>query len=132
MRLYRTNKICVNIKGLNENEKTTKTLRSDNCCEKEDCTFIIKYRTEFKFKKARPGRPIVVTTSETIEKIHDFLINDRRVRVREIAETVGISIERVQNILKTHLDMKKLSTRWARFLTTDNKHTRANFNTKFE
>lgn len=77
------------------------------------------------FDKDRPGRPNEITTSEMIEKIHDIVINDRRVKVRKIAKTVGISIEQVQNILTTHLDMKKLFARWVpRLLIIDNKHTR--------
>uniref|UniRef100_T1HPH7 Uncharacterized protein n=1 Tax=Rhodnius prolixus TaxID=13249 RepID=T1HPH7_RHOPR len=34
-------------------------------------------------------------------------MDDRRVKVREIASAVGISNERVHNILHQHLDMTK-------------------------
>lgn len=61
---------------------------------------------------ARSGRPSEVTTEETIEKIHNIIMEDRRVTVRDIAETVGISTERVYNILHERLQMKKLSARW--------------------
>jgi len=45
-------------------------------------------------------------------------------KVREIAETTGISKERVGYILHEELDMKKLCARWApRLLTADQKHT---------
>jgi hypothetical protein len=45
-------------------------------------------------------------------------------KVREIAETIGISKERVGYILLKELDMKKLCTRWVlRLLTADQKHT---------
>jgi hypothetical protein len=44
--------------------------------------------------------------------------------VREIAETIGISKERVGYILHKELDMKKLCARWVpRLLTADQKHT---------
>uniref|UniRef100_T1HXT9 Uncharacterized protein n=1 Tax=Rhodnius prolixus TaxID=13249 RepID=T1HXT9_RHOPR len=47
-------------------------------------------------------------------------MDDRRVKVREIASAVGISNERVHNILHQHLDMTKLSARWVpRLLTFD-------------
>lgn len=60
-----------------------------------------------------------------IVKIHDMVMDDRRLKVREIAESVGISIERVHKIFKDHLHMKKLSTRWVRrLLIIDNKQTR--------
>jgi histone-lysine N-methyltransferase SETMAR len=45
--------------------------------------------------------------------------------VREIAETVGVSIECVGYILHEELDMKKLCARWVpRLLTADQKRTR--------
>ena len=92
----------------------------------------IKYWTaEFKrgrtsiYDEERPGRPIEVTTPEMIEKIHDILMNDRRLKVREIGEAVGISIERVQKIWNDDLDMRKLCARWVpRLLTIDHKHIR--------
>jgi len=73
----------------------------------------------------RSGRPVEVTTQEIIDKIHDMVMDDRRVKVREIASAVGISNERVHNILHKHLDMKKLSARWVpRLLTLDQKRNR--------
>lgn len=41
-----------------------------------------------------------------IENINDIMVNDRRVNIREIAETVHISNQKVQNMLRTHLDEK--------------------------
>uniref|UniRef100_T1HIR4 Uncharacterized protein n=1 Tax=Rhodnius prolixus TaxID=13249 RepID=T1HIR4_RHOPR len=35
--------------------------------------------------------PVEVTTPEIIDKIHDMVMDDRRVKVREIASAVGIS-----------------------------------------
>ena len=59
-------------------------------------------------------------------KIHDIVLNDPQVKVREIAEIVSISIERVVNILHTHLCMSKLCARWVPWLLTiDQKHIRA-------
>jgi histone-lysine N-methyltransferase SETMAR len=55
-----------------------------------------------------------------------MLLDDWRMKVCEIAETIGISSkERVGYILPEELDMKKLCTRWVpRLLTADQKHTR--------
>jgi hypothetical protein len=45
--------------------------------------------------------------------------------VREIAETIGISNERVGHIMHEELHMKKLSARWVpRLLTADQKRIR--------
>ena len=56
-----------------------------------------------------PGRPKEVTIQEIIDKIHDIVLNDRRLKVREISETVNISVGRVWHILHECLGMKKLS-----------------------
>jgi hypothetical protein len=41
-----------------------------------------------------------------------MVLDDRRMKLHEIAETIGISKERVGYILHEELDMKKLCTRW--------------------
>jgi len=77
------------------------------------------------FDEERPGRPIEVTTEDMVNKIHDVVLADRRVKIREIADIVSISIERIQNILHEELGMKKLSARWVpRLLTVEQKRNR--------
>ena len=58
-----------------------------------------------------PGRPNDITTPEMLNKIHDIVLNDPKVKVREIAEIVFISIERVVNILHKNFYMRKLCAR---------------------
>jgi len=73
----------------------------------------------------REGRSKSVTTPEIIEQVQDMLLDDRRMKVHEIAETIGISKERVEYILHEELDMIKLCARWVpRLLTADQKRTR--------
>ena len=56
-----------------------------------------------------------------------MVLDDRRIKVREIAEVVNMSRERVCHILNQHLSMRKLSARWVpRFLTVDQKRVRMN------
>lgn len=90
-----------------------------------------KWFTEFRCGRTstkdaeRPGRPNDVTTEEMVNKIHDIVLDDRRVKVREIAEIVAISNDTVIRILHDHLGMKKLSARWVpRLLTVDQKRIR--------
>jgi hypothetical protein len=58
----------------------------------------------------RDGRPISATTPEIIEQVHDMVLDDRRMKVHEIAETISISKERVGYTSNLHdeLHMKKL------------------------
>jgi histone-lysine N-methyltransferase SETMAR len=54
----------------------------------------------------------------------DVLLDDWRVKVREIAENIGISKESVWYILHEELDIKILCARWVpRLLTADQKRT---------
>jgi histone-lysine N-methyltransferase SETMAR len=94
-------------------------------------TMVYKWIAEFKRGNLstndgqRTGRPKEVKTEEMIDKIHDIVLNDRRVKLREIVNIVNISYERVWNILNEHLHMKKLSARWVpRLLTIDQKRVR--------
>jgi DNA-binding Xre family transcriptional regulator len=70
-------------------------------------------------------RPKSATTPEIIKHVHDMLLDDRPMKVREIAETIGISKERAVYILQEELDMKKLCASWVpRLLTAEQKRAR--------
>jgi transposase len=57
----------------------------------------------------REGRSKSASTPEIIEQVHDMILDDQRMKVREIAENIGISKERVGYILHEKLDMKRLA-----------------------
>ena len=59
----------------------------------------------------RSGRPKTATTDENIAKVQQMVLDDRRIKVREIAEVMNMSKERVCHILNQHLGMRKLSAR---------------------
>ncbi|XP_036336110.1 histone-lysine N-methyltransferase SETMAR-like [Rhagoletis pomonella] len=70
----------------------------------------------------RSGRPNEVTTPEMVKKIHKAVMDDRRLKVREVADIVGILKSMVHRILSDDLEMKKLWARWVpRLLTPDQK-----------
>ena len=60
------------------------------------------------------GRPNEITAPEMINKIHDIVLNDPKVKVREIVRF--ISTERVVNILHTNLCITKLCSSWVPLL----------------
>jgi [histone H3]-lysine36 N-dimethyltransferase SETMAR len=67
---------------------------------------------------ARNGRPKETVTDENIKKVYKIILNDRKVKLIEIAETLKISKERV-------LDMRKLYAKWVpHVLTIDQKQQR--------
>lgn len=78
------------------------------------------------FDEERSGAPKKVTTEENVNTIHDIVVADRRIKLREIEEMTGISYERVHNIVHDELGMKKVAARWVpRLLSPDQKRNRA-------
>ena len=61
--------------------------------------------------EARPGFPVEAAALEMIKKIHPIVMEDHWIKVREIAEIVGISVGVVHNILHEKLEMKKMCAR---------------------
>ena len=81
-------------------------------------TIVKKWAAEFKCgwesikDDPHSGRPSTLTTQEYVEKICDLIIGDRRLKIREIVETVCIPYERAQNIIVNKLGFSKISARW--------------------
>ena len=75
----------------------------------------------------RPRRPKEVTFQEIIDKIHDIVLGDRRLKIRELSDIVRISTERIFHTLHDCLGMRRLSARWiSPLLTLDQKQSRVN------
>ncbi|XP_018311541.1 uncharacterized protein, partial [Mycetomoellerius zeteki] len=73
----------------------------------------------------RSGHPIEAATPEIIDKVHNIVLTNRRVKVRDLVEATVISHGTVISILHEQLCMKELSARWMpRLLTVDHKRDR--------
>ena len=59
----------------------------------------------------RSERPIETAMPEIIDKVHDIVLTDRRMKVRELVEATGLSHGTVISILHEQLGMKKLWTK---------------------
>ena len=109
--------------------KETKEKLDKHYGESAPSDYMVKYWiAEFKRGRTstsdehRPGRPIEVTTPEMIEKIHDMILDDPKLKLRELAEAVHISYGSVYNIMHEKLEARKLCSRWVpRSLTIDQK-----------
>ncbi|UYV65028.1 hypothetical protein LAZ67_3002864 [Cordylochernes scorpioides] len=66
----------------------------------------------------RPERSVESVTQENIDKIHDLVMLDRRMTVRQIEETLGIPKPTVDRIMREHLGLRKLSASWVPKLLT--------------
>jgi hypothetical protein len=74
---------------------------------------------------ARSGRLKEAITEENIKKLNKKNLNDRKVKLIEIAETLKISKERVGHIVHEYLDILKLCAKWVqRVLTINQKQQR--------
>ena len=116
--------------GLTPNEIHSKFIKAYGDSSPSFST-IKKWAAEFKRGRTsleddpHEGRPKSTLSPDIIEQVHDMVLDDRRMKVCEIAETIGISKERVRYIFYEELDMKKLCARWVpRWLTADQKRTR--------
>ena len=73
----------------------------------------------------RSGWPNEVVTPETIKKAHQIVFENRKLKLREIADILKISYGSVYAILHEHLSMRKLLWKWVpRLLTVDQKRQR--------
>ena len=89
---------------------------------------IIDWHAEFKCSRTntnnaeRSGRPKSAVVPENITKVHKIVLGDRKLKLREIANTLNISEGSVFTILHESLEMRNLFPKWVpRFLTPDKK-----------
>jgi len=73
----------------------------------------------------RPGRPTTVTTPESIDQIHELILEHRQISAKSTDEQLGISRKRVGSIIHEDMDMRKLSAKWVpKCLNADQKRQR--------
>ncbi|XP_045453290.1 protein GVQW3-like [Melitaea cinxia] len=86
----------------------------DSCPGK---TMVYKWHSLFKKGREsleddpRPGRSIEVTTPELIQKVEKLVLNDARLKKKQLAEIVGVSDTTIFKILHDHLGTTKVSAR---------------------
>ncbi|KAF7277039.1 hypothetical protein GWI33_009508 [Rhynchophorus ferrugineus] len=73
----------------------------------------------------RSGCPKEMVSDENILKIHKMVLNYRKLRLNEMADTLNISTEPVHHIIHEYMDMRKLCAKWMpRELTFNQKQRR--------
>ena len=73
----------------------------------------------------RPGRPVSSCTPENVNRVKACIIEDRRMTISEISESLGLNAFTVHQIIHQELDMRKLTARWVpRLLNEDQKKKR--------
>ena len=112
---------CGVIKYLQKKRLTTKEIHADMVSTLGDdapaLLTVKKLAVEFKRGResleddSRSGRPSTATTQENIDRIHQMVMNDRRLTISHLANVISISCERVENILHNELGMSKVSAR---------------------
>ena len=60
----------------------------------------------------RPGRPADVISQELIDRVERLVLNNRQIRVAELASECGISNGSVYTIIHEHVGLSKVSARW--------------------
>ena len=113
------------------------TLHAQQWLEKcyPDCvpskTTICRWYADFKRGRTdkndaeRSGRSNKAVTPENIKQVLKIVMDDRKLKVREIAKMVNISTGSVSTILNEKLGMKKVFSKWVpRLLTMEQKQQR--------
>ena len=89
---------------------------------------VAKWSAEFKRGRdsleddPRPGHPADVISQEMIDRVERLVLNNRRIKVAELASECGISNGSVYTIINEHLGMSKVSARWG---TQKSEHARS-------
>ena len=79
---------------------------------------VAKWSAEFKHWRdsleddPKPGHPADVISQEMIDRVERLVLNNRRIKVAELASECGISNGSVYTIIHEHLGMSKVSARW--------------------
>ena len=61
--------------------------------------------------EARSGQPLDATDEEMCKNVRNLVFSNRRIRVKEITQTLGISHGSVSTLLHDRLGMRKLTAR---------------------
>jgi hypothetical protein len=64
------------------------------------------------------GRPKEAVSDKSIKKVHKIILNDRKVNLIAIAETLKISKKCIEHIVHEYLDMLTLFAKWLPHLLT--------------
>jgi hypothetical protein len=75
------------------------------------CTAFDNGRTDVQDEQ-RSGRPSSSTTDDNVCRIEGLIQENRRIRLRDIADEHNISIGTVQNIVHEQLGYRKVCSRW--------------------
>ena len=59
----------------------------------------------------RPGRPSTSINDQNINEIKKLVLENRRITIRDLVDTLGISFGSIQAILKDHLNLRRIAAR---------------------
>ncbi|KAJ3658815.1 hypothetical protein Zmor_010536 [Zophobas morio] len=67
----------------------------------------------------KPERPISLSTPENVDAVHDMILSDPLISIKQISETLKISFERVHHII--HADFRKMNSKMLECRSTASK-----------
>jgi len=75
--------------------------------------WVARFKFDFSTCDApRPGRPKTVNAPNSIDQIHELVLEDRQISAKSVAEQLGISREWVGPFIHEDLDMWNLYAKW--------------------
>lgn len=122
-------KFYVNLgKTPNEVQEDLRTVYGDSTLKK---TAVHKWFRRFSDGRettkddSRSGRNVSIKTEKLDSDVEEYVMEDRRITVRQVAENFDISYGTAQDILSNRLGMRRVSARWVpRLLSPEQKDVR--------
>ncbi|XP_076059485.1 protein GVQW3-like [Oratosquilla oratoria] len=92
----------------------TKAAYGDDCLLYDT---VVRWKRDFQTghmsltDEPRPGRPSPTDSADTVKKVEDLILEDRRVTIHVIIHETGLSYGSVWEIIHGELDMSEVSAR---------------------
>ena len=67
----------------------------------------------------REGRPVTATTEENVKRVHDAILENRKIDIIHLVDELNLSSGTISSIIHDHLLMKKLCAHWVPRMLTD-------------
>ena len=102
-------------KSFSDIRENLHTVYGDSCISK---SAISKWMNRFKVGRdttksdKRNGRPVTVSNERKVAEIQQYIFEDRRVTIENVAEHFGISYGAAQDIMSNKLGKRRVSARW--------------------
>jgi hypothetical protein len=88
---------------------------------------VVQRDTDLSKTDEHSGKPSMSRNQLMIDRVHSAMLDNRRIKIRELCDKLGLSCGSVQSILTEDLSMKRVSTKFVPKMLTVESHLVQNF-----